>query len=255
MSPRWLVPEWPAPPGVRALSTWRVGGRSDGPYASLNLGDHVDDAPAAVAANRRLLLDAAALPGEPRWLRQVHGSVVADLDAPPHGPAGLPPEADAALTRTPGRPCAILTADCVPVLFAAPAKGPAAGAVAAAHAGWRGLAAGVLAATVGALAVDPATLVAWIGPCIGGDDYEVGDEVCAALLATVPGAATALRPSPAGRWLADLAGLARLQLRHLGVTRTHGAAECTYRNRDRYFSHRRDGQTGRQATLIWLADR
>ena len=104
MSPGWLTPEWPAPPGVRALSTWRGGGCSEGTYASLNLGDHVGDAPAAVAANRRLLRDAAALPDEPRWLRQVHGTVVADLDAPPQDPPGLPPEADAALTRMPGRP-------------------------------------------------------------------------------------------------------------------------------------------------------
>jgi YfiH family protein len=255
MSPGWLTPDWPAPSGVRALSSFRVGGHSTGVYASLNLGDHVGDAPAVVAANRRALRDAAALPDEPRWLRQVHGIAVADLDAPPVGPAGVAPEADASLTRTPGRPCAILTADCVPVLFAVAAPGSVAPAVAAAHAGWRGLAAGVLAATVTALAAEPVSLVAWIGPCIGGDAYEVGEEVRTALLATVPGAAAAFNPSSRGRWLADLALLARLQLRQLGVTRVFGGSECTYRDRDRYFSHRRDGQTGRQATLIWLDDR
>lgn len=255
MSPGWQVPDWPAPAGVRALSTWRGGGTSDGVYASLNLGDHVGDDPGAVAANRRRLREAAGLPAEPAWLRQVHGAAVVDLDVPGNWPPGLPPEADAALTRTPGRPCAILTADCVPVLFAAPATRTGAVAVAAAHAGWRGLAAGVLAATVRSLRAEPATLVAWIGPCIGRDAYEVGAEVRDALQATVPGAGEALRPSPAGRWLADLTLLARLQLRQLGVTHTYGGTECTYRDPERYFSHRRDGQTGRQATLIWIADR
>jgi YfiH family protein len=250
MSLAWLTPDWPAPARVRALSTTRAGGVSGGVYASLNLGDHVGDEPVAVAANRRLLREAARLPAEPYWLRQVHGITVADLDAAPAA-ASLPAEADASLARTPGRICAILTADCVPVLFAA-ADGSA---VAAAHAGWRGLAAGVLAATVQALDIEPGALVAWIGPCIGAAAYEVGAEVREALLAADPGAAGAFQGSRPGHWLADLPLLARRRLERLGIRSIHGGSDCTHRDGKRYFSHRRDGQTGRQATLVWLTDR
>jgi YfiH family protein len=239
----WITPEWPTPPRVRALSTLRTGGTSAGRYASLNLGDHVGDSPAAVAENRRRLAAAAELPAAPVWLRQVHGAHVADLDAP------VPSlNADAACTRQPGRVCAILTADCVPVLLAADRGG----VVAAAHAGWRGLSAGVLAATVRAAAVAPQELIAWIGPCIGRRHYEVGSEVRDALLHSVPGAAAAFQANSRGRYLANLALLARLQLESLGLTGIYGGSDCTYADANRYFSHRRDGQTGRQATLIWL---
>lgn len=243
MSPEWITPDWRAPARVRALSTWRGGGASLGAYASLNLGDHVGDAPDAVARNRRALREAAALPAEPAWLRQVHGIRVADLDA--GAPAG---EADAAVARRPGRVCAILAADCLPVLFA-DAEG---GAVGAAHAGWRGLGLGVLEATLGALAVPPERLLAWIGPGIGPKHYEVGPEVREALLASDPGAAAAFRPNWRGRYLADLAGLARRRLEALGVGSVHETADCTCSDANRYFSHRRDGICGRQATLIWL---
>lgn len=249
MSLSWLVPDWPVPRGVRALSTWRPGGVSSGVYASLNLGSRVGDDDAAVAENRRLIALAAGLPAEPCWLRQVHGTEVADLDAPPSAQSpGTQPGQDAAITRKPGRVCAILSADCLPVLFAA-ADG---GAVGAAHAGWRGLAAGVLAATVAALRVSPEALMAWIGPCIGPEAYEVGPEVHDQMLAAMPGAAHAFRAGAGARFMADLPLIARLQLQALGLVRIHGGTECTYRDPGRYFSYRRDGETGRQATLIWL---
>ena len=253
MTPRWLVPDWPGSANVHALATWRDGGVSVGRYRGLNLGDHVGDAPAAVAANRRALREAAELPGEPVWLRQVHGIQVADLDLVRAGDGAAdviatPPEADAAVTRRPGRVCAILTADCLPVLFAADGGE----AVGAAHAGWRGLAAGVLEATVRALGVPAARLAAWIGPGISGRHYEVGGEVREALLRADAYAHAAFVPSPGGRYLADLAALARRRLEQQGVGRVYSSADCTYTDANHYFSHRRDGQCGRQASLIWL---
>jgi YfiH family protein len=240
---RWLTPQWPAPAAVCALSTQRGGGVSDAPYASLNLGDHVGDVPAAVAENRRRLKAAADLPAEPRWLDQVHGARIADLDV-----GGSTAAADGAHTRQPGRVCAILTADCLPVLFAAQSGE----VVAAAHAGWRGLAGGVIEATVRALAVDPPTLLVWLGPAIGPRHFEIGPEVRDELLRGDGGAQKAFTPNARGRYMADLVALARGRLTRLGIERIYGGGECTYSYPDRYFSHRRDGQTGRHATLIWL---
>ena len=243
MSVEWLTPDWPVPPGVRALATWRGGGVSGGPFASLNLGDHVGDDPHAVASNRRMLVAAAGVPVEPAWLRQVHGTRVADLDAGvPDGPA------DAAVARCRGRVAAILTADCLPVLLAAE-DGEA---VAAAHAGWRGLAAGVLEATVRALGVPPARLVAWIGPGIGRKHYEVGPEVRAAFASQGSAVEQAFQVNARGRYLADLPLLARRRLEALGIERVGATADCTFSDTNRYFSHRRDGHCGRQATLIWI---
>ena len=254
----WLEPDWPAPPGVRALSTLRGGGASAAPYASLNLGDHVGDAAACVAENRRRLAAAAGLPAEPVWLRQVHGANVVDLDAAELvaaaglvGTRGAVPAADAAdaaVTRRPGRVCAILTADCLPILLAADSGDW----VAAAHAGWRGLAGGVIEAAVSASPGAPAALMAWLGPAIGPAHFEVGGEVREALLAGDLGGAAAFTPNARGRYLADLSELARRRLKALGVSRIYGGGECTCARGDRYFSHRRDGVTGRQATLIWL---
>jgi YfiH family protein len=230
---------------VRAISSWRGGGVSTGAYESLNLGDHVGDLPASVGENRRRLAAAAGLPAEPQWLRQVHGNVVADLDAPlTRALQGR----DAAFTRRAGSVCAILTADCIPVLFAS-MDGAVVGA---AHAGWRGLAAGVLGATSRAMSVEPTALLAWIGPCIGPRHYEVGAEVRDAMLAAMPGAAVAFQPNARSRFWADLALIARLQLQNLGLTGIFSSNACTHADANRYFSHRRDGQTGRQATLIWL---
>ena len=240
---KWLVPDWPAPVAVRALSTWRGGGVSEAPYASLNLGHHVEDSRAAVDQNRRALREAAGLPAEPVWLEQVHGTRVLDLDAAEVDAAG---PADACVTRRRGRVCAILTADCLPVLLAS-ATGDRVGA---AHAGWRGLAAGVIEATVAALG-PPGDLLAWLGPAIGPGRYEVGAEVRDALLDRDPGAEAAFGPSPRGRHLADLYLLARRRLHRAGVARVYGGGECTHASAEQYFSHRRDGCTGRQATLIW----
>jgi YfiH family protein len=244
---RVLTPQWPAPAGVQAAFTLRAGGVSRAPFDSLNIAAHVGDAAQAVGENRRRLCEQLRLPGQPAWVEQVHGTAVADLDASgAAAAAGVP--ADVALTRRPGTVCAVQVADCLPVLFAA-RDGCA---VAAAHAGWRGLAAGVLEAAVAALAVAPGELMAWLGPCIGPAHFEVGEEVRSALLAKDGGAAGAFAASPRGRWLCDLAALARRRLERLGVAAVFGAAACTYTDRARFFSYRRDGQCGRMAALIWL---
>lgn len=250
----WFEPDWPAPKGVRALSSLRGdldgGGASQAPYAWFNVGAHVGDDPGAVAENRRLLRSRAGLPAEPSWLAQMHGVAVADLDATDLDAAGVgatPIAADAAITRRLGRVCAILTADCLPILFATDTGD----AVAAAHAGWRGLAAGVVGATVRALAAPPERLIAWLGPAISRQHFEVGAEVREAFLRADAGAGDAFEAKANAKFMADLEMLARRQLQALGVSRVYGGGECTYARTDRYFSHRRDGVTGRQATLIW----
>lgn len=239
----WIEPDWPAPAQVRALTTTRAGGVSLGSYAGLNLGDHVGDDPARVALNRAQLRQGLGLPTEPQWLRQVHGCAVASDPAQ----AGVC-EADAALATGPGLVCAVLTADCLPLLFC----DRAGTRVAAVHAGWRGLADGVIEAAVGALHTAPADLLVWLGPAIGPGAFEVGDEVRAAFLARDPAAAVAFRPSPAGRWLADIYALARRRLEALGVRQVWGGGLCTFADPGRFYSYRRDGATGRMASLIWL---
>lgn len=248
MSAEWITPDWPAPPRVRALMTTRHGGVSLPPYDSLNLASHVGDDPRAVAENRRILR--RHLPAEPLWLTQVHGAGVAEAG---RDAAGV--EADAALARTPGRVCAVLTADCLPVLLC----DARASVVAAAHAGWRGLASGVIEATVRAMRIGPARILAWLGPAIGPDAFEVGEEVRQAFIAQDPLAATAFRPALPGtldgaprKWLADLYALARLRLKAMGVEQVYGGYGCTYREAERFYSYRRDGRTGRMAALIWL---
>ena len=246
MSALWFEADWPAPRGVRAISTCRGGvgngGVSVAPYAEFNLGDHVGDDAAAVAENRRRLKAWAGLPEDPAWLGQVHGTTVVDLDA-----AGRRDPADAAMARMKGKVCAILTADCLPVVLTTDIGDR----VAAAHAGWRGLAAGVLEATVRALDARTGYLMAWLGPAIGPQHFEVGEEVRDAFVSTDPEAAAAFKPNARGRFMADLPGLARRRLEKLGVSRIYGGGECTYARSDRYYSYRRDGITGRQATLIW----
>jgi YfiH family protein len=256
VSSLWFEPDWPAPKGIRVLSSRRgdpsgdsaggSGGASRRPYAAFNLGDHVGDAPLAVAENRRILRSEAGLPAEPQWLSQVHGIVVADLDAPGLLAASRG-SADAAVTRQAGKVCAILTADCLPVVFTTQAGD----SVAAAHAGWRGLAAGVIGATVRAMGEPAQHLMAWLGPAIGPEHFEVGGEVREAMLQADSGAGEAFKPGSRGRFMADLPMLVRRQLKQLGVERVYGGGECTYARADRYFSYRRDGVTGRQATLIW----
>lgn len=236
-----LLPDWPAPARVRAAITTREGGVSLGPYRSLNLGSHVGDEPAAVAENRRRVVEALGLAQPPGWLDQVHGNEVV-LATPQPGAV-----ADACWTGQAGLPCAVLTADCLPVLFA-DREGSC---VAAAHAGWRGLAAGVLEATVARLPVPPARLLAWLGPAIGPGAFQVGEEVRAAFVMAAPEDAAAFRPD-GPRWRADLFALARARLARCGVAAVFGGGVCTVDAPTRFFSHRRDGRSGRFASLIWL---
>lgn len=242
MSAAWIRPDWPAPAQVRALSTTRSGGVSLPPYNSLNLGVHVGDQPADVAANRAVLRD--VLPGEPCWLNQVHGTRVVDA-AHPDGV----PDADAVVSRSAGAVCVVMTADCLPVLLC----DHAGSVVGAAHAGWRGLQGGVIEATVAAMQVPPSEVIAWLGPAIGPAAFEVGDEVRAAFVADAAAAALAFQPSATpGKWLADIYLLARQRLQVLGVNSVSGGDLCTVTDRQRFFSYRRDGVTGRMASLIWL---
>jgi hypothetical protein len=244
---RLIRPPWGEMQGVRAVATTRLGGLSLPPYATWNLGRRTEDDPARVRANHERLREAAGLPAEPCWLRQVHGSTA--VRAMPGAPA---PEADAAWTDAPGTVCAVLTADCLPVVIA----DPDGRCVAVAHAGWRGLAAGVVEAAVAALPVDPGALRAWLGPAIGPGAFEVGPEVRDAFLASDPAAADAFHAARGGRWLANLYLLARQRLCRAGLGRIDGGGLCTYRDRHRFFSHRRDGPaTGRTATIAWLEAR
>jgi hypothetical protein len=240
----WLEPEWPSPPGVRVISTLRLGGTSEGPYASMNLAMHVGDAAVSVEANRRMLRRTARLPSEPMWLEQVHGTQVVVHD----GRSDVP-RADAAMTRGRGRVCAVMTADCLPVVLA----DRAGSRVAVAHAGWRGLAQGVLEATVRALHCPPAELIAWLGPAIGQQAFEVGTEVRDAFVARSVQLAGCFAGNERGRFQADLYGLATEVLAEAGVTAVHGGGWCTASDPRRFFSFRRDGTTGRMATLAWLA--
>lgn len=242
MAPDFIMPDWPAPPGVRAFQTTRLGGVSLPPYYSFNLGDHVGDDLVAVGANRTRL--AAFLPSPPLWLKQVHGSTVVDADV-----ALEKCEADAIFSHQPGRVCAVMTADCLPLLLC----DQGGTVVAAVHAGWRGLCEGVIETTVAALGRSGRELLAWLGPAIGPQAFEVGDEVCAAFVGRNSQAAEAFVPVGAGKWLADIGLLARQRLAFAGVTAVWGGGQCTVKESNRFFSYRRDGITGRMATLIWLA--
>lgn len=247
--PSLLEIDWALPRGVRAAFTTRLGGASAAPWDSFNLATHVGDDAAHVAANRARLRTLLDLPDEPGWLNQVHGHTVADLDATPRG--APPPTADAAIAGAPGRACVIMVADCLPVLFAS-RDGARIGA---AHAGWRGLAAGVLEDTVQALGVAPAQLSAWLGPAISQPHFEVGAEVRAAFVSGDAGASAYFEANARGRFQCDLAGLARRRLTALGVGAISGGGWCTFADPERFYSHRRDaqarGSSGRLAALVW----
>lgn len=254
LAPHLLVPDWAAPAAVRAVCTTRHGGVSVPPFDTLNLGDHVRDDPAAVAINRQRLGD-ALVPARPVFLRQVHGTEVLVL----HGATPDGAEADACVSTTRGVACTIMVADCLPVLFAR-RDGLAVGA---AHAGWRGLAAGVLEATARSLQAQGGggEWMAWLGPCIGPSAFEVGPDVVQAMEAADPGASACFKPHAEGKWLADLPALARRRLMAAGAASVHGndgtPAWCTVTQASRFFSHRRDaarlGSTGRLAACVWLA--
>lgn len=243
-----LRPDWPAPARVRAATTTRQGGVSQPPFDSFNLGGHVGDAPAAVAANRQQLRKKLSLPSEPHWLNQIHGITVVNLDTSPEGV----PEADASITTTPNTVCVVLTADCLPVLFCDQTGTQ----VAAAHAGWRGLAAGVLEATVKSFAAPPEQIMVWMGPAIGPQAFEVGDEVRQAFVEFDPAAAQAFTAvqSEANekKWLADVYQLARQRLAAVGVKNIYGGGRCTFNEAEEFYSFRRDGKTGRMASLVWI---
>lgn len=263
-----IIPDWPAPANIKALQTTRAGGSSKAPYDSLNLGDHVGDDPLVVERNRILLN--TLLPSEPVWLEQSHGIVVANADR-----ADCLPQADACIARHRAAVCVVMTADCLPILLC-DQQGSVVGA---AHAGWKGLAAGVIEATVQAMNVAPQNLMAWLGPAISQHAFEVGEEVRAAFVDADPQAVSAFTPSPCAegsprsggeptglplagvmgegrgegkKWFADIYALARLRLNALGITQIYGGDRCTYREHEQFFSYRRDGRTGRMGAFIWL---
>jgi YfiH family protein len=244
----WIAPKWPAPYNVRALFTTRNGGVASPPYASLNLGDHVGDDPLAVKQNRAVLRE--FLPAEPKWLKQIHGTKHVNVDV---SNCSASCDADAAFSRDRGNVCAVLVADCLPILLCDLA-GTVVGVI---HAGWRGLADGIIERTVSALGPLDSPLMAWLGPAIGPDHFEVGEEVRQAFIRHDKKAALAFRsrkPQDDGKWLADLFLLARQRLANAGVTEIYGGEECTYCDPARFFSYRRDGCTGRMAGMIWLAN-
>jgi YfiH family protein len=236
----WLIPDWPAPAGIKSCVTTRSGGVSLAPFDSFNLGDHVDDRPEAVAANRLRLTSHLGI--QPAWLKQVHGVAVAQAD-----PSQVL-EADASWTATPGIACTIMTADCLPALFC----NRAGTRVAAAHAGWRGLAAGVLEAAADSMDTAPQDILVWLGPAIGQPSFEVGAEVREAFIAAHPQTAQAFIPSlNPGRFMADIYALARLRLAAQGIDAVYGGGLDTFTD-SRFFSFRRNARNGRFASLVWI---
>lgn len=246
---QWIEPDWPVPSHIKAISTTRYGGVSRSPYDSLNLGLHVEDNEQYVLANRQSLRETLELPGEPLWLDQVHSTTVADADS--ENPVLT---ADASVSRQENQICVVMTADCLPVLFTNK-KGTV---VAAAHAGWRGLHGGVLEATVSNMKVKPEDVVTWLGPAIGAERFEVGDDVCDAFVESNDEAVQAfVSGHDKGKWFADIYELARIRLNSIGVNQVYGGGCCTYSDKDKhghykFFSYRRVARTGRMASLIWI---
>ena len=241
----WIRPEWPAPDNVHAVTTTRAGGVSISPFDTLNLADHVGDEPAHVKENRRRLFHKLKLPAEPRWLKQVHGthSLAADRSNPECC------EADATFTSQQNVVCVVLTADCLPILLC----NQDGTQVAAIHAGWRGLLDGVIESTLAEMDCGRDGLMAWLGPAIGPEVFEVGHDVRDAFIDRDSEAVTAFKQSANNKWLADIYALARQRLSRAGVSAVYGAGFCTYSDADRFYSYRRDGVTGRMATLIWIS--
>lgn len=242
-SPDFITADWPAPARIRAISTLRSGGVSEPPYGTFNLGQHVGDRVASVAENRRRLRQRLALPSDPLWLNQVHG-----VDVVLAAGAQTRPCADACIVETAGTVAAVLTADCLPVVLCDRAGTRAA----VAHAGWRGLVAGILERTVAAMATPGRDLLAWLGPAIGPQAFEVGGEVREAFVTADPRAAEAFTQNERGRWQANLYHLARQRLGRAGVAAVYGGDFCTFGDAGRFFSYRRDGETGRMATVVWI---
>ena len=244
-SPGFITPEWPAPANVHALSTLRTGGYSSGPYNGFNLADHTGDDAATVRCNRALLREHFGLPAEPIWLQQVHSNRIIAAD-----PDKIGDEADGSWTDRAGSVCVVMTADCLPVLIC----NRQGSKVAAAHAGWRGLHAGVVTNAIRKLESDPAELMVWLGPAIGPRAFEVGAEVFRAFTDRSAENTSAFRRTGDQHWLCDLYQLARIELFNQGLTSVFGGNECTFTDEQRFYSYRRDGDTGRMASLIWLAE-
>lgn len=240
---KFIQPDWPAPVTVRAFTSTREGGVSLPPYASFNLARHVGDDSTHVDRNCSMLMQQLALPDEPHWLKQVHGTVLLSLDGKLTGN-----EADGSFTTLTNKVCAVMTADCLPVLMCSSAGDR----VAAVHAGWRGLAAGIIRKGVEAMAVEGSQLLVWLGPAIGPEKFDIGEEVYQTFVDRYTGATNAFETIGAGHWRADLYQLARLQLQALGVNQVFGGEFCTYTDKERFYSFRRDGVTGRMASLIWI---
>ncbi|MDF7680171.1 purine nucleoside phosphorylase YfiH [Enterobacteriaceae bacterium ESL0689] len=238
-----IIPQWPIPQGVAACSSTRMGGVSLPPYDSLNLGAHCGDDLLYVVENRRRIVATGGLPSDPIWLEQIHGTTVLQLDGDPDQSQ----RADASYCRIPGRVCAVMTADCLPVLFC----NRAGTEVAAAHAGWRGLCDGVLEETIACFADKPENILAWLGPAIGAHAFEVGAEVREAFVGKDRQAASAFRPT-ADKYFADIYQLARQRLNNAGITHIFGGDRCTFSEKEHFFSYRRDKITGRMASFIWL---
>lgn len=242
----WITPNWPIPSHVKALTTLRSGGVSLTPFDSFNLAMHVGDAPTAVLQNRDILQKSAKLPTKPLWLKQVHGIEVVTAE---DFSSEETPEADAAIAFHPNQICTVLTADCLPILLC-DQKGSKIGAV---HAGWKGLAQGVIEATVEKLSPNPENLLAWLGPAIGPESFEVREEVHSVF--SQVDERKAFRPFGQEAWLLDIYYLAKLRLMRLGIKQIFGGGYCTYRESDRFYSFRRDKITGRMATLIWFENK
>ena len=240
----WLIPDWQAAPNIKAVTTTRQGGVSQAPFDSMNLGDHVGDNAKAVQQNRQILADTLALPEPPVWLNQIHSNVVSNLDD--EQPLI---DADASVTHKRGRSCVVMTADCLPVLFC----DKAGTVVAASHAGWRGLHSGILEKTVASMDAKPEDILAWMGPAIGANAFEVGGEVRQAFMDVQTQAEQAFQKQDNDKWLADIYLLAKQRLNAIGVKQVFGGGECTYSDTSRFYSYRKASQTGRMASLIWMS--
>ncbi|MCK5895497.1 MAG: peptidoglycan editing factor PgeF [Cocleimonas sp.] len=241
----WLTPNWKAPHNVKAMMTTRQGGVSQAPFDSMNLGDHVEDDALSVRQNRASLKERLKLPNEPLWLMQTHGTIIANADISHNGKI----EADASIAHNTGSVCAVMTADCLPVLFC----NQQGTAIAAAHAGWRGLHAGILEQTAMSLGCPTSEVMAWFGVAIGAAYFEVGSEVRDAFITVQEDAKKAfVATNNNGKWMADIYLLARLRLEAVGVTQITGGDYCSYQHKERFYSYRREAKTGRMASLIWL---
>ncbi|MBB71556.1 MAG: hypothetical protein CMF50_04095 [Legionellales bacterium] len=238
-----IQPNWPAPANIHGFTTTRLGGVSEAPYDSFNLGDHVGDSEAHVSQNRQLLAECFNLPSSPIWLRQIHSPVCVKANA-----SHLHNEADGSYSRTPGEVCAVLTADCLPILIC----NKQGSEVAALHGGWRGLFAGIIANALTMLDSSPEELLVWLGPAIGPNAFEVGPEVRDNFISLIPTLAEAFKPGNGDRWYGDIYGIARQQCQALGITAIYGGNYCTVSTPDLFYSYRRDGTTGRMASLIWM---